>query len=318
MRHHGEIPNHGLAVNIFPEHQGDLPLRAAELVVLEQLAQRHGHAGIVGDLNAHRVLARNGCENIYALCLGSAGNVGFELGNPAHPQSHAGVNLVAGNGRSARDVAGGHIHSEGLQRFDDIGLLRDELTGVVLKRSLICVVFEQVETGKFVVFKPLRTERAVLLGLLALKRLGARGQGGRDALAGIDDLRLGELPQWQLRLALLVLFVFALLFLFVLPLFLFLGLEHRLTARIFFPACILLGSATMLRRPRLGSRTRRRALNPGLPELPNFLLRPVVELLHKLDRMDAEQGKETHEVNHPEDNRRAQGVEQTLEDHDPE
>ena len=140
MRHRGEVADDGLAIDVLAERERDFLFRRAELRVVQQLVQRHGDFLRVGDLDADGVLAGDGREDVDALGAGGAGDVRLELGDARNPQPGGRIDLVAGDGRAAGDVAGGDLDAEGLEGLDDDPLVGEKLVAVRLGRVLLVLV----------------------------------------------------------------------------------------------------------------------------------------------------------------------------------
>ena len=122
VRHGGEVADDGLAIDVLAQRKRDLLFRGAEFRVVEQLVKRDGDLLQVRDLDADGVLAGDRREDVDALGAGGAGDVCLQLRDAGNPEAGGRVDFVAGNGRSAGDVAGGDLDTEGLQRFDDRAL----------------------------------------------------------------------------------------------------------------------------------------------------------------------------------------------------
>ncbi len=63
VRHRGEVGEVGRADDVAPEHAGHRRLHLLEAAVLDELAQAHRDALLVGDLEADAVLARDGRDD---------------------------------------------------------------------------------------------------------------------------------------------------------------------------------------------------------------------------------------------------------------
>ena len=124
MRHLREIGDDRLPVNILAEGERDFRsrLRFFPICRLQQLAQRHFHFATVCQLDPDRVLAGNRRENVDPLRARGARQVALEADDLVHPHAFRGINFVAGDGRTFRDIAGRDRDSELGQGFDQ-GLL---------------------------------------------------------------------------------------------------------------------------------------------------------------------------------------------------
>ena len=151
----------------------------------------------------------------------------------------------------------------------------------------------------------------MLFGFLALEGFGSGLNGGPDALGGINDLRFGKFLQGQVGLPFLVLFEIG--FRLTLPLLLLVCFHQR------FPVLHLLfpGRRLLLRgRPRpVRSALLLHPCSPGFTDLTTLFDNPAAQFLDELDGVRSQQGEKTQPVDHPEQDDRAQTVEQSLEYH---
>jgi len=100
-----EIIDQGGAVDVLAEGDGKMGAGAGPLAGLQQIAEQHLDFGGVGDLDGHGVPARDGGEDVDALRLHGAGQVALQIDDALHADAGSGVELVAGDGRTAGDIA---------------------------------------------------------------------------------------------------------------------------------------------------------------------------------------------------------------------
>ena len=211
VRHGGEVADDGLPVDVLPEGERDLGLRRGEGVVLEELAEGHGDLVRVRDLDPDGVAPGDGCEDVDGLGAGGAGDVGLQRGDAAHAKALTRVDLVAGDGRAFRDVAGADLDPEGGEGLDDRGLGLPEDLLVRRRIPALGVLGEaqdvhgrQLEVGEGLGQAGRRVvgDKAVLL-LLAellgefLERLLPPVSGLVLGDGGVDDLGRGEVSLLQ-------------------------------------------------------------------------------------------------------------------------
>ena len=120
MRHAGEVGDDGFAVDILPEGEGQAAFAGVEGGIFQKLPQRHGDLILVGNFDADRVLARDGCEDIDPLGAGGPGQVRLQSGNTVYAQAFARVNLVTRDGRTPGDIPWRHGDAKGGQGADDV------------------------------------------------------------------------------------------------------------------------------------------------------------------------------------------------------
>ena len=160
--------------------------------------QWHGDFLQVRDLDAHGILAGNRREDVDALCAGGAGEVCFQLRNARNPQSRRRIDFVAGDRGPTGDVAGRHFDAEGLQGIDDRTLGGQQLLAVGFRSLDGFVDVQQIEARQFVVLEARDGKELVTARLLALEGFAAHHlRVVRPPLRGVDDLRRGNVAQWQ-------------------------------------------------------------------------------------------------------------------------
>ena len=191
VRHLREVGNDGAAVDVFAEGEGNLRLAVDPFVALEEFAEDDFDFFAVGDLDAHGVLAGNGCEDVDFLRARGAGDVFFEADDAIDAHAACGIDLETGDGRSAGDVARAGFESELFQRIKDTALHGQQLGGIGTLPSCDIGRVEQIERRHLVVLDVDVGHRAEGAGFFFLGRRGS-GRFFYRSCAGIDDLRLGQ------------------------------------------------------------------------------------------------------------------------------
>jgi len=170
--HAGEVADDGAAINVLPERKGQLGRGVAESLVFKELAQGDGDFLVVRDFDADGVFARHGGEDVDALSLGGAGDVGPERGDAIDAKTRGWVELVAGDGGTAGDVAGLDIDAESGEGADDGGLLIDELALVRRGRLGVVGVLQEAEARELVVGELYPCEHRAFFFLTVKERAG--------------------------------------------------------------------------------------------------------------------------------------------------
>ena len=145
VRHLGEVGDDRLAVNVFAQRQRKFGRRALPVVGFQDFAQGDLHLGRVGDLDPHRVLARNRREDVDPLRASGAGDVALEAGDSVHPHSAVGIYLKARDCRPAGNVARLGADAEMRQRLDDDALNRTQLVVIGRATSRLVQRVQQVD-----------------------------------------------------------------------------------------------------------------------------------------------------------------------------
>ena len=122
MGHLGEVGDDGAAVDVLAEGKGDLGLAVDPLVAFEEFAEDDFDFFAVGDFDADGVLAGNGREDVDFFGPGSAGDIFFQIGDTIDAHAARRIDLEAGDGGAAGDVAGAGLESELFQRVEDAAL----------------------------------------------------------------------------------------------------------------------------------------------------------------------------------------------------
>ncbi len=152
MRHLREIGDDRFAVNIFAESDRQLRGGRVPIFRLQQLAQSHLHFAAVRQFDADGVLAGDGRENIDPFRACGTGEVAFQTNDLVHPHTFCGINFVAGDGRSLRDVAGRDCDPELAEGFDQNLLDVLQFGGIGRDSALRIVRIEQIDSGQLVIF----------------------------------------------------------------------------------------------------------------------------------------------------------------------
>ena len=96
----------------------------------QQLPQGHFLLSRIGNFDADRVFAWDGCENVDPLRPRGAGDVPLQAHDFIHPHALGRINLVAGDRRPFCDVARGNNDPKLQERFDHGCLDLLQLRGV--------------------------------------------------------------------------------------------------------------------------------------------------------------------------------------------
>jgi hypothetical protein len=217
--HGGEVGDDGFAVNVLAEGDGNFRFAVLEGVVFQQFANGHDNLFLVGEFDAHGVLAGDGSKDVEALGFGGAGEVGFEIDDAVHAQAIAGVNFETGDRGALGDVTCGDFDVEGAEGADD-GVLHLAQLEIVIRIALRGRrPGEDVQRRHDVIFKQrgeaLRFGKCRALFFLFLTFLPDFGQQGFRfggfGDRGIDDFR-DRIDWWQIELRFDQVFAFAAVF----------------------------------------------------------------------------------------------------------
>ena len=119
---------------------------------MQQLAQRHLHLAGVRQLDADRVLAGNGRENVDPFGAGRAGEVALQTNDLVHPHAFGRIDFVAGDRRALGDVARRHRNAELPERFDQSLLDLLQLRRIGRDPAFAVVFVEQIDSGQLIIF----------------------------------------------------------------------------------------------------------------------------------------------------------------------
>ena len=144
MRHLRDIQIHRRARHVLAQRDRDAACRLRKLRIFNEAAQIHGLHRAVRHLDAHRLLARDGCFDAHARGRQIQGNIVHQIQDGAHADALLGRQLITGDGRSARhiDDAGAHLEAaqgihqllrRGLQFLGYIGI--GGLCALIQKRN---------------------------------------------------------------------------------------------------------------------------------------------------------------------------------------
>ena len=117
MRHRGQIGADNLARDIAPEYAVELALMITEVVSLDQLAQGDHGSDLVRHLDADSRLARDRRLDTHAVGGEVEGNIVGEVGDLADLHAGGGLQLIAGDRRTAADVDNARVHAEAAFRY---------------------------------------------------------------------------------------------------------------------------------------------------------------------------------------------------------
>ena len=203
MGHGCEVADDGVAIDVLAQGEGQFGFAVGEGRVLDEFAHRNRDFVDVGNFDADGVFTGNGREDVDAFRFGGARQIVFEGGDAVHAQPFLWINFVAGDGRSAGDVARGDVDAKCFEGADD-RLLGGE-QGAFICWLVQASVFhgEQIQVGQLVVGKfgagrgraaqagSCRSGRHFLVaGFLADVGQSRTGIGGWSAFRGVNDFWL--------------------------------------------------------------------------------------------------------------------------------